>query len=405
MKKLHIFYLCLCLFGANFSANSVLFAKNPTNLYEQLCAVNQEWHKNKAIAEALGFTNQPIIQNEQDLLGFHLEILEKIFSGKINISNLSNTSKIDENNLSEDLSFLQKENRKRHLEVLNEYWNLKNCPKNTFLNYRNPVFIDAQNRHCAVAFLMQKDGKTTFCKKVQQNSNFIFVREINNAEFATWQLQSGLSIDELAWIQPGYSVEMQYTPWNNARNPDKFVALDTNITKKIVSIRTNSPSYEHYMNVFMRQPYSQEIIETKTKTKNVDWSILKVNNETHQKAVTAYKMFQNELYIALGTYYNDTLKADKAEIWKWTAQKKWQKVIDLSAKQGQVFCFFETSGQLYMGGGITSWSNNNEYKSLLIRYNGKVCKDISPKYNRIITDLYVYKNIPYLETVIVGQGN
>ncbi len=401
MKKLHVFYLCLCLVGINLSANTLLFAKNPTNLYEQLCAVNQEWHKNKAIADAFGFANQPIIQNEQDLLGFHLEILEKIFSGKINISNLSNLSKITQNNL----SFLQKENRKRHLEVLNEYWNLKNCPKNTFLNYRNPVFIDAQNRHCAVAFLMQKDGKTTFCKKVQQNSNFIFVREINNTEFAAWQAQSGLSIDELAWIQPGYEVEIKYTPWNNARNPEKFTSIDTNTTKKIVNIKANSPSYQHYMNVFMRQSYTPETITTETKIKNADWSILKVNSDTQQKGVSAYKMFQNELYIALGTYYNDTLKKDKAEVWKWTAQKKWKKVLDLSEKQGEVFCFFETGGQLYMGGGITSWSNNNKYKSLLISYNGKVCKDISPKYNRIITDLYVYKNTPYLETVIVGQGN
>ena len=51
----------------------------PANLYEQLCEVNQEWYKYRSTAESLGLVNAPKIENEQDLLVFHIQTLEKIF--------------------------------------------------------------------------------------------------------------------------------------------------------------------------------------------------------------------------------------------------------------------------------------------------------------------------------------
>jgi hypothetical protein len=395
MKKTVLFCLLLCISMSLNAKNPNSKNHLPANLYEQLCQVNQEWYQNQAIAEKLGFTQMPIINDEQELLVFHLQTLEKIFLNKD----------------SQHLNFAQENNRKRHLAILNEYWNRRDCPKNTYLPYRNPVFIDAQNRHCAVAYLMQKDGKTAFCKNVRENSNFIFVRNIKSDEFEKWQAESGLSLDELAWIQPGYMTRVEYTEWNNSRLAPNFLGLDTTNAQRLELIRNKDPYFNYFMNIFMFQSYSKEIIEERTGLKNLDWTPFEgTNDENELNLVASFTMYRNELYISYGKFTNmatsdsTSIRKSHFKILKWGENKKWEKVYEISNKGG-IYCFFENGGKLYMGGGNSEWTMEGKYynKSLLIAYDGKTFKDISPNYDRIISGLCKYKSKIYLETVVLNN--
>ncbi|TAE19925.1 MAG: hypothetical protein EAZ95_00820, partial [Bacteroidetes bacterium] len=112
----------------------------PQNLYEQLCEINQEWHKNRAIAESMSFLNLPPIAGEQNILSFHIETLWQIFRNR-DASALSPT---------------QQQARANNLRNLSEYAQLRDCPRNYYLPYRNPVFIDHEGRYCAVGYLMKQ---------------------------------------------------------------------------------------------------------------------------------------------------------------------------------------------------------------------------------------------------------
>ena len=202
------------------------FAKS-NNLYEQLCEVNQEWKINKEIATEFGFLTAPIIENEQDLLVFHIQTLENIFKNRTSSLNLTSE---------------QKAQRIKNLDVLNEYWKRRDCPKNYYLPFRNPVFIDHEGRYCAVGYLMKANGLQKFCETVQKTNNFIFVREINNEIFAKWQQESGLSLEEVAWIQPGYLPLATYLDWNSYQKGQiKYSSLEQ--SKQIFS-----RSKENYFN-------------------------------------------------------------------------------------------------------------------------------------------------------------
>lgn len=96
--------------------------------------------------------------------------------------------------------------REACLDLLNTYCNQGLFPKNTGHEKRTPYFIDYQGTACAVGQLIIETGHKHFAERVSKENNFAYIRELNYPELDQWAMQYGFTIDELAWIQPGYAL-------------------------------------------------------------------------------------------------------------------------------------------------------------------------------------------------------
>jgi hypothetical protein len=102
------------------------------------------------------------------------------------------------------LSLIQNNQRTQLLKCLENYVLQGNFPINDFLSFQNPVFIDHFDTHCAVGFLMQQSGSEHLARQIQSIQNFAYVRQISVNGVSEWANEHGFTLDELAWIQPGY---------------------------------------------------------------------------------------------------------------------------------------------------------------------------------------------------------
>jgi hypothetical protein len=110
------------------------------------------------------------------------------------------------------LSRCQQNQRENLLKSLENYATQGNFPINDILSYQNPVFIDRYDTHCAVGYLMQQSGSENLAREIQNNQNFAYVRQISVNGVSEWANEHGFTLDELAWIQPGYPPNTAVSP-------------------------------------------------------------------------------------------------------------------------------------------------------------------------------------------------
>ncbi|TAH42325.1 MAG: T9SS type A sorting domain-containing protein [Bacteroidetes bacterium] len=150
--------------------------------------VNAEWIKNSDAQVFAGTVNTDGNMTFNDWIRTHLMLVEKTLRMRP----------------VEHLTFNQKENRLKLLDVLNSYWIAGVYPVNDYLSYKNPVFIDRIGTHCAVGYLMQQSGAEALARAIDTDNKFVYVKDIKTNGVSEWAFENGFSIDELAWIQPGY---------------------------------------------------------------------------------------------------------------------------------------------------------------------------------------------------------
>lgn len=104
------------------------------------------------------------------------------------------------------LTASQREARSRHLAVLREYHERGLFPHNhTVPDRRVPVFVDEHGTHCAVGYLLARDGRHDIVERIASERNLATVPELaDDAELAAWLDGAGLSVEEAARIQPAY---------------------------------------------------------------------------------------------------------------------------------------------------------------------------------------------------------
>ena len=110
-----------------------------------------------------------------------------------------------------DLSLLGPELRQarsRNLDQLHAYWLKARFPRNYDHPERHtPCFIDRDGRVCAVAHLLIESGQVDLARKIVVNANDARVGQMKFPELNAWAAESGLSAEELAFIQPSYPCE------------------------------------------------------------------------------------------------------------------------------------------------------------------------------------------------------
>jgi hypothetical protein len=167
--------------------------KKQTSLFNHLAEVNEQWHYQSDIPQGI-FNPKTAFDNDIQRIQTHLKLVEQTLR----------------NRKTTHLSSTQKENRLRHLDVLQQYWEAATFPTNTFHSERHPYFVDIFGVHCAVGYLLHKDGQDDFVQKIKTNNNYAYIKELTAYKsLDEWAATNGFTIDELAWIQPGYSPPAQ----------------------------------------------------------------------------------------------------------------------------------------------------------------------------------------------------
>ena len=370
MKRVTV--ICLLLMSCLFYNKAEAY-----HLYEQLCEVNQEWKKHEDIALKYGLKGQSPIYDEVELLAFHLRLLEKEFR----LQSVKHLTK------------KQQEARWQHLSVLNEYWQLRNCPRNYYHNQRIPVFIDEENRYCAVAYLMFKSGKEAFTSSVRQNSNNIYIRQIDNQEFSEWQKASGLSLDELAWIQPAYTPVVKLAPFEKALKEGKPDFLDTLSANKIYNFETNyeaEEEYAYFSKIFMGQPYNLErdFPKLSFKGKTPNWDAFMGST------IVDVEIYKNEIYVAIDSaYYGGEFSDYFSTLYRWDKTKGWEMISRLE-NSNRICDLSVYQNQLFIGGGKADYNietNIDKHHSYLASWDGKNLKTYPIEFEGYVFGL-IYKN-------------
>ncbi len=69
---------------------------------------------------------------------------------------------------------------------------------------RRPRFVDDRGTHCAVAYLIADSGEPGLVDEIQRRYEYAEVLDMASDRLVVWAEQHGLSVEELAMIQPRY---------------------------------------------------------------------------------------------------------------------------------------------------------------------------------------------------------
>ncbi len=104
--------------------------------------------------------------------------------------------------------------RRAHLLALLEgYRDKGSVPINLARDHRVPVFIDEAGRICAVGHLIAETAGRELAERVAARFRYHYLRDMDMPELSAWVAASGLSLEELALIQPAYSLPPLEGAW------------------------------------------------------------------------------------------------------------------------------------------------------------------------------------------------
>jgi uncharacterized protein YjbI with pentapeptide repeats len=96
-------------------------------------------------------------------------------------------------------------NRALQIERLRQYARRGLFPLNEHHSWRPiPIFVDRHDTACAVGHLMRQTGRNHAVEEIARRNNHVYVPDVRNGLLVEWVLQSGLTQEEAALIQPGY---------------------------------------------------------------------------------------------------------------------------------------------------------------------------------------------------------
>lgn len=105
----------------------------------------------------------------------------------------------------ERLPLAARRQRPRSLDALHAYWTAGVFPRNTaHPGQRRPYFIDNKDRACAVAHLLRVSGHEKLAEHVDQRQHNAYVADMDEPHLLEWAAEAGLTVADLALIQPGY---------------------------------------------------------------------------------------------------------------------------------------------------------------------------------------------------------
>jgi hypothetical protein len=105
-----------------------------------------------------------------------------------------------------NLSAEQRARRKIQIDNLREYIAAGRYPINRQLPFLSPIFVDERGARCAVAALLERSGHGRLVQRIASERNFAYVVELGDSpELREWLSENGLTLGEVARIQPEYA--------------------------------------------------------------------------------------------------------------------------------------------------------------------------------------------------------
>lgn len=150
---------------------------------QHLEAINAEWKYYQDLAPV----HNVAFNTDNERIQLHLQLVVRALRKK-------NTA----------LNPEQEQQRRRLLDTLEVYAAKRTFPINQFHKERTPYFIDHNNTHCAVGYLMKASGNGELALAISAAHNYDYVADIRTEGLLEWAQEHGFETSELAWIQPSY---------------------------------------------------------------------------------------------------------------------------------------------------------------------------------------------------------
>lgn len=157
---------------------------------EQLNQLNTYWVYHRLTDTSAD--EQRLFASDAELIQLHLQLVEKTLRA----------------GSAKALNEEQWKQRLHLLDVLHAYWTAGMFPKNTGHTLRTPYFIDLQGTACAVGQLIISSGGAALARQISQENNNGYISELANIypRIGDWAAEHGFALEELAWIQPCYTI-------------------------------------------------------------------------------------------------------------------------------------------------------------------------------------------------------
>lgn len=174
------------------------------NYFQQLCDFNPNWEHYEAHITNLDYQE---FQSDREYIQSHLKSVLKVLRS----------------NPTSHLSEMQYVSRMHLIQVLDHYRLSGNFPINYYKKKRIPVFIDENNTHCAVGYLLRETGNQSIANRIASRDNYVWVKDIKDPELLAWQERIGFTLEELKLIQGAYDsyLEDALTLPNRVEIPQK----------------------------------------------------------------------------------------------------------------------------------------------------------------------------------------
>ncbi|MEM6724050.1 MAG: T9SS type A sorting domain-containing protein [Bacteroidota bacterium] len=208
MLKRFVLFGIVLLWMAMPTFAQTIAPQEKARLFDHMKEVNKEW--SSFYPSVPGWLQEKVsFQNENERIQEHLELV---------IQHLSTST--------DSWSVDQAQKRTQLLSELAGYAAAQQFPKNIFHRARQPYFIDHEDTHCAVGYLIQQSGHGNFARLIADKMNYAYVEEMQFPELLAWAGDHGFEKAELAWIQPGYPPEpIQYEIPGNGIGPNDAIEV------------------------------------------------------------------------------------------------------------------------------------------------------------------------------------
>lgn len=190
LKVLLLFFIASTAFSQHYGENA--------SFLDHMTQVNTQWQKHENVAPPATTS----FLSEADRIALHLDLVANYLAETTPSS----------------LTKAQRQHRNQLLQALEKYAANRNFPQNSHHLTRTPYFVDHREVHCAVGYLMAYSGEDELVQKIRKEHNYDYIKDIRTEGIADWAQTHGFSIEELEWIQPGYTANNSIAPIEGGTN-------------------------------------------------------------------------------------------------------------------------------------------------------------------------------------------
>ncbi|MCI5056186.1 MAG: hypothetical protein MRY83_08760 [Flavobacteriales bacterium] len=158
---------------------------------------------------------------------------------------------------------IQDSQRIENLNHLEDYIKQAKFPKNTQYPYsRRPCFIDDEGTICAVGYLIQETAGRGLAESINSKYQYEFLTNMNDSALLEWQKCSGLSLVELAMIQPAYNYNIYIPPPTHSHEDMAAIIKHQSRSVQYIGLRRNFEVYLGLVDYQFMNQYKEQILST-----------------------------------------------------------------------------------------------------------------------------------------------